>query len=267
MPRLSANLTLMFPELPFLDRLAAAAEQGFRAVEWMFSYEIPAEEIRDRLRRLELEVVLINAPAGDWEGGERGLAGLPGREKEAHESARCAIAYAQTIGCRRVHVMAGKRDESVPRNAQLDTMVANVCMAADIAAPAGVSIMIEPLNRSVDMPGYLLAGSFEGMEIIERAARPNVLLQYDVYHMQVTEGDLMRTMKHLLPQIGHIQIADNPGRNEPGTGEINYPNLLAALDSLGYEGWVGCEYRPKDDTVAGLGWAQPYLGSHRESVS
>ncbi len=254
----------MFADLPFLDRITAAAEQGFRAVEWMFSYDTPAERVRERLRALELEAVLINAPAGDWEGGERGLAGLPGREQETLESARQAIAYAQAIGCSRVHVMAGKCDELVPRAVQIGTMVNNVRVAADLAAKAGVSIMIEPLNRSVDMPGYLLAGSAEGVEIVEKVGRPNVRLQYDVYHMQIVEGDLIRTITRLIPLIGHIQIADNPGRNEPGTGEINYSYLFATLDALGYEGWVGCEYRPKGDTAAGLSWARRYLPLRRE---
>ena len=259
MPKLAANLTLMFPDLPFLDRLEAAAHAGFKGVEWMFSYDTPAPVVRESLDAHGLQSVLINAPPGDWAGGDRGLAGLPHRVDEARASVATAIDYARAIGCPRVHVMAGLRDEAVDRGAQVDTMVALLREASDMAAPHGITLMVEPLNRHVDMPGYLLAGSVEGMEVVDRADRDNVKLQYDVYHMQIVEGDLARTIERLLPRIGHMQIADNPGRHEPGTGEIAYDWLLGKIDALGYDGWVGCEYRPIGDTVAGLGWASGYL--------
>ena len=259
MPRLAANLTLMFPDLPFLDRLDAAAAAGFKAVEWMFSYDTPAEVVRGKLDAFGLQSVLINAPPGDWAGGDRGLAGLPGRVEEARASVATAIDYAAAIGCPRIHVMAGLRDESVDRSVQVDAMVDLLREASDRAKSHGITLMVEPLNRTVDMPGYLLAGSVEGMEVIDRVDRDNVKLQYDVYHMQIVEGDLARTIERLLPRIGHMQIADNPGRHEPGTGEIAYHWLLPHIDALGYDGWIGCEYRPAGDTVAGLGWAAGYL--------
>jgi hydroxypyruvate isomerase len=262
-PQLSANLTLMFSDLPFLERLDAAARAGFSAVEWMFSYDTPAAMVRAKLDALALQAVLINAPAGDWAGGDRGLAGLTGRINESRESVNAAIEYAKAIGCPRIHVMAGKRELSVERAAQIDTLVMNLRQAADQAQEHGITIMVEPLNRQVDMPGYLVAGSSEGMEVIERVERDNVRFQYDVYHMQIVEGDLARTIERLLPRIGHIQIADNPGRHEPGTGEIAYDWLLEHIDGLGYKGWVGCEYRPLGETVRGLGWASRYLTPRR----
>jgi hydroxypyruvate isomerase len=265
LPRLAANLTLMFPDLPFLDRLDAAAAAGFKGVEWMFSYDTPAEVVRGKLDALGLRSVLINAPPGDWAGGDRGLAGLPGRVEEAKASVATAIDYARAIGCPRVHVMAGLRDVEFDRAVQIETMVMLLREASDLAAPHGITLMVEPLNRTVDMPLYLLEGSEEGMEIIDRVDRANVNLQYDVYHMQIVEGDLARTIERLLPRIGHMQIADNPGRNEPGTGEIAYRWLLPKIDAIGYDGWIGCEYRPVGDTVAGLGWAAEYLKSGSKS--
>lgn len=260
MPRLAANLTLLFSDLPFLERLDAAAAAGFKGVEWMFSYDTPAEQVRERLNRLGLTPVLINLPAGDWAGGDRGLAGIPERIDEQRAALDRAIAYARVIGCCKLHAMAGVVPAGADRARHLDAFVSNLREAADAAAGDGIDVMVEPLNRTVDVPGYLIAGSGEGMEVIERVDRPNVRLQYDVYHMQIVEGDLARTIERLLPHIGHIQIADNPGRNEPGTGEINYPWLFDRIEALGYDGWIGCEYRPKGATLDGLGWATRYLG-------
>src|SRR4051794_7033870 len=192
----------MFPDVPFLDRLEAAAAAGFSAVEWMFSYDTPAAVVREQLDRLGLQPVLINAPPGNWEGGDRGLGGSPDRVAEARASVATAIDYARAIGCPRIHVMAGKRDEAVDRSVQIDAMVDLLREASDEAKPHEIMLMVEPLNRDVDMPGYLLAGSIEGMEIIERVDRDNVRLQYDVYHMQIVEGDLARTIERLLPRIG-----------------------------------------------------------------
>jgi hydroxypyruvate isomerase len=262
-PRLSANLTFLFAELPFLERLDAAAEAGFAGVEWMASYDIPAAAVRARLDALGLQVVLINAPAGDLAKGDRGLAGLPDRIEESRASIATAIDYARVIGCPRIHVMAGVRDDRVERSVQIGTMIANLGEAADQARPHGISIMVEPINRQIDMPGYLISGSREGMEVVDRVGRDNVRLQYEVYHMQIVEGDLARTIERLLPRIGHMQIADNPGRHEPGTGEIAYDWLLGTIDALGYDGWVGCEYRPVAGTVEGLGWAAKYLRDRR----
>jgi hydroxypyruvate isomerase len=259
LPKLAANLTLMFPDLAFLDRIEAAARAGFKGVEWMFSYDTPADVVRGKLNALGLQPVLINAPPGDWAGGDRGLGGLPDRIDEARASIDTAIDYALQIGCPRIHVMTGKRDEAVTRPAQIDLLTENLRYASDRAGAHGITIMVEPLNRHVDMPGYLLAGSDEGMEVIEAVGRDNVKLQYDVYHMQIVEGDLARTIERLLPRIGHMQIADNPGRHEPGTGEIAYDWLLGKIDALGYDGWIGCEYRPIGDTVAGLTWAAKHL--------
>jgi len=257
---LAANLTLLFSDLPFLERLDAAAAAGFKGVEWMFSYDTPADQVRDRLDRLGLTPVLINLPAGDWAGGDRGLAGVPDRIDEQRAALDQALTYARTIGCRKLHAMAGVVPKDADRERHIDTFVSNLREAADAAAGDGIDIMVEPLNRSVDVPGYLIAGSVEGMEVIERVDRPNVRLQYDVYHMQIVEGDLARTIERLLPHIGHIQIADNPGRNEPGTGEINHPWLFDRLEAIGYDGWIGCEYRPRGATLDGLGWATRYLG-------
>jgi hydroxypyruvate isomerase len=259
LPKLAANLSFLFPDLPFLDRIEAAARAGFEAVEWAFAYDTPAAAVREKLDAHGLKTVLINAPPGDLAAGDRGLAGLPGRAEEARASVATAIDYARTIGCPRVHVMAGVRDETVDRAVQIEAMVSLLREASDQAGPHGIMLMVEPINRRVDMPGYLVAGSVEGIEVVDRVDRDNVKLQYDVYHMQIVEGDLARTIARLLPRIGHMQIADNPGRSEPGTGEIGYNWLLPKIDALGYDGWIGCEYRPAGDTVAGLGWASAYL--------
>jgi hydroxypyruvate isomerase len=254
---------MLFAELAFLDRFDAARAAGFAGVEWIGSYDIPPERVRERLDALGLEAVLINTPFGDLARGDRGLAGLPDRVAEARAALASAIDYAAAIGCRRVHVMAGMRDERFARAAQVETMVDNLRDAADRAAAANITLLVEPLNRKIDMPGYLLSGSAEGMEVVERVGRDNVRLQYDVYHMQIMEGDLARTIERLLPWIGHVQIADHPGRHEPGSGEIGYDWLLRRIDALGYDGWVGCEYRPLGETRAGLGWAAPYLPAGR----
>lgn len=259
MTRLAANLSMLFSELPFLDRIDAAAAAGFDGVEWMFSYEVPAEQVRDRLDRNGLTSVLINMPAGDWSAGERGLAGLPGRREEFEAGMALARDYALVLDCQRIHVMAGLCPDPAERPAYIETYVSSLQYAADCLAGTGIEVMIEPINRKHDMPGYLVAGSDEGVAMLERIGRDNVRLQYDIYHMQITEGDLLRTIQRLLPYIGHIQIADNPGRNEPGTGEIAFERLLPAIDALGYAGWIGCEYRPRSSTTEGLGWASNFL--------
>ncbi|HZV19520.1 MAG TPA: 2-oxo-tetronate isomerase [Sphingobium sp.] len=259
MPRLAANLSLMFTELPFLDRFAAAADAGFGAVEFMFPYDWDPGQIAARASAQHLDTVLFNCPAGDWAAGERGIAALPDRIAECRDGVARAVDYARALGCSKLHLLAGVVPPGADRAQMHDVFVDNVRYAADLVAGDGIEILLEPINRRVDIPGYLHGSTAETMAIIERVARPNVRLQYDVYHMQIVEGDLIRHIEALIDRIGHVQIADNPGRAEPGTGEINIHAILRRLDALGYAGHVGCEYRPAAGTVAGLGWAAPYL--------
>ena len=259
MIQLAANLSTLFTELPFLDRFAAAAAAGFRAVECQFPYEAPPEEVAVRLRDHGLQWVLFNAPPGNAAAGERGIASLPGREREFDEGIERAARYAELGQCAKVHVMAGLLPSGADRSEHLERYVASIARAADRLAVAGVTVMIEPINTRVDVPGYLLDGTALALDCIAKAGRSNVRLQYDVYHMQIMEGDLMRSIERLLPHIGHIQIADNPGRHEPGTGEIAFERLLPHIDAIGYQGHVGCEYLPAGGTAAGLGWARLWL--------
>jgi hydroxypyruvate isomerase len=257
--RLAANLSMMFTEVPFLERFAAAAQAGFRGVEYLFPYDVPAEEIRERLERHGLSQVLFNFPAGDWARGERGIAALPERVDEFRSGVANALHYARATGCRKLHVMPGKLPAGADRETYLDTFVANLIFAADATVADAIDLMIEPINTRVDIPGYLLDRTDLAMQLIARAARPNIRLQFDLYHVQIMEGDLTRSIARLLPSIGHIQLADNPGRNEPGTGEINFDWLLQRIDALGYPGWIGCEYKPRGPTAAGLAWAERFL--------
>ena len=261
MIKLAANLSMLFQDRPFLDRFDAAADAGFRGVEYLFPYEAPAKIIADKLRARDLTQVLFNTPAGDWAAGERGLGALPGRVEEFRDGVQRALEYARALGCKKLHTMAGIPPSSVDP-AEADRIFSeNVAYAARAAAEHGIEILLEPINSRIDMPGYFLNRSRQAVAIIEHLGLPNVRLQFDIYHMQIMEGDLARSMQTLKAHIAHVQVADNPGRNEPGTGEINYPWLLHHLDSIGYAGWVGCEYRPKGDTVAGLGWAKDYFES------
>jgi len=254
MPRLAANLSTLFTELPLQQRWAAAAAAGFAAVECQFPYAVPAAEVAASLHDLRLQQVLINTPPGA-QAGDRGLAGQPQRQQEFRDGLQQAVEYAVAIGCPRIHVMAGMRPPDLPVDIAMDQFVSNLVYAAQLCAPLGITALIEPINTRVDVPGYLLHSTADALECLRRAAQPNLRLQYDVYHMQIMEGDLLRSLRRLLPHIGHIQIADNPGRHEPGTGEINYGFLLRELDVLGYDGWVGCEYSPSTNTQASLGWA------------
>jgi hydroxypyruvate isomerase len=257
MPRFSANLTLMFGEVPFLDRFAAAARAGFRAVEFVSPYDFPADEVEARLRAHELSVSVFNLPPGDWAKGERGIACLPDRVEEFAAGIDRALAYARRLGCDRLHAMAGIRPAGVPDAELRRTYVANLRRAADALRREGMTLLVEAINTR-DIPGYYLTTSRQAIEILDDVGAPNLLFQYDVYHLQIMEGDLAPTLERLLPRIGHVQIADTPGRHEPGTGEINYPFLFRHLDRLGYRGWVGCEYKPLAATEAGLGWMTPY---------
>ncbi|MCH8498340.1 MAG: hydroxypyruvate isomerase [Marinobacter sp.] len=253
MPRFAANLTMLFNELPFPERFAAARAAGFTGVEYLFPYAWPAELLQQQLRSQGLTQVLFNLPPGDWDAGERGIACLPGREDEFRQGVEQAIAYARVLGCQQVNCLAGLCPEG-QQDTGWDTLLANVRYASKRLADAGLRLLVEPINSTVDMPGFLLDTSAKGEQLLDQVDSDNLRLQYDLYHMQIMEGDLIRTLQRLLPRIGHIQFADNPGRHEPGTGEINYPAVFAALDDMGYSGWVSAEYRPATTTAASLGW-------------
>jgi hydroxypyruvate isomerase len=259
MIRLSANLTMLFTELPLLDRFDAAAAAGFKAVECVDPFSETAEAIAERLDRNDLEFALFNMPPGDWGKGDRGYAADPDRVVEFARSIETTRAYALATGCRTVHLMAGKVPTGANRPVWRKTLENNIRLAADSLIRDGLTLVLEPINSRVDIPGYYYDTSRAALDIIAAVDRPNVKLLYDVYHMQIMEGDLARTIEQYLPQIGHIQIADNPGRHEPGTGEIAYPWLLERLDTLGYGGWIGCEYQPSGDTIDSFAWAEPYL--------
>jgi hydroxypyruvate isomerase len=265
-PRLAANLSWLFTELPLIERFAAAAEAGFRAVEMLFPYELPATSVRAQLDAHDLALVLLNLPPGDWAAGERGLAALPGREADFAAALRTALAYAHVCGTQRVHAMAGNVPPGADRTAFLETYVANLRHAARSAAAEGMTVLIEPLN-AIDNPGYFLRTTTQALAIIDRVGEPNLALQLDLYHTQVSEGDLERRIRALAGRYAHVQIAGNPHRNEPDSGEVRYDYLLEVLDAIGYAGWVGCEYRPRGETGAGLGWTRRYLGAGGEAFS
>jgi hydroxypyruvate isomerase len=256
-PRFAANLSMMFNEHPFLDRFDAAAKAGFTAVEFLFPFDYPAVELKRRLDANGLTQVLFNMPPGDWSKGERGLSALPGRQSEFKEGVKRALDYAATLECRRVHCMAGIVPPEVPFATAAAVYAANLSWAAEQARPAGVKLVIEPINHR-DMPGYFLNTQAQGAAIVEAIGRDRLGLQFDVYHVQVTEGDITKRMEQFMPVIEHMQVADVPARNEPGTGEIGWEFVFRRIDELGYMGWVGCEYRPAGDTVAGLGWRQKF---------
>lgn len=257
MPRFAANLSMMFTEVPFLDRFAAAAAAGFGGVEYLFPYDHPAEAVRDALNAAGLEQALFNLPPGDFAQGERGLAALPGREAEFKESVAKALHYADVIGAKRLHCMAGLVPADADMARRADTYVANLAYLAEAAAPLGITIVIEPINtRSI--PGYFLNYQRDGRRYIERVGAANLKLQFDFFHCQIMEGDLAMHLEEFIGVIDHVQVAGVPERHEPDTGEINYPYLFAHLDRLEYRGWVGCEYQPKGRTEDGLGWFEPY---------
>jgi hydroxypyruvate isomerase len=255
MPKFAANLTMLFNEVDFLARFEAAAKAGFRGVEYLFPYPFPKDALADELARHGLTQVLHNLPAGDWAKGERGIAAIPGRESEFRDGVGLALSYAKALGCRQLNCLVG----IPPRNAEPDkvraTLVANLRFAARELERAGVKLLVEPCN-AYDIPGFYLSRSAETLELFAEVGEPNLWLQYDVYHMQRMEGELTATITRLLPRIAHVQIADNPGRNEPGTGEINYDFLFRRLGEIGYDGWIGCEYKPRTTTLDGLGWLE-----------
>lgn len=254
MPRFSANLSMLFQEYGFLDRFDAAARAGFEAVEYVSPYEYPADEIAARLRRAGLRQVLFNLPVGDWAAGERGIAALPDRIGEFRLGVDRAAGYAQALGCRQVNCLAGISPAGA-RRADLEAVfIENLRYAAKRLGEAGIRLLIEPINDKVDMPGFFLTRSGQALDIIDKVGAPNLFLQYDIYHMQIMEGDIARTIEANLARIAHIQFAGHPGRHEPYVGEIDYPFLFGHLDRIGYAGWVGAEYRPHGRTEDGLGW-------------
>lgn len=251
MPRFAANLSMLFTELPFERRFQAAADAGFEAVEFLFPYAYAAAEIAGWRGSAAVELALFNLPPGDWDAGERGLAALPGRRREFEEAVGAALRYADILGVRRLHVMAGiaEPDSRLHREAYL----ASLDFAAEAAKAQGVTLLVEPINRR-DMPGYFLNDFGLAVELLEELDRENVRLQFDVYHRQMLHGDVLTALEKMLPLIGHVQIASVPGRNEPGSGELDDFKVLRRLDDLGYDGFVGCEYRPMASTPAGLEW-------------
>ena len=253
MPRFAANLSMMYPEHAFVDRFAAAARDGFRAVEFLFPYDFPAATIAKALHDSGLQQVLFNAPPGDFAGGERGIASLKGREEEFRSGFARALDYAAALGCPRVHVMAGLVPAGADRAAMRRLYVGHLAWAAERAASAGVDVLIEPINTR-DIPGYFLNRQDEAHAVCAEVGAANLKVQMDLYHCQIVEGDLAVKVKRYLPGVGHMQIAGVPERHEPDLGEVHYPYLFDVLDTNGYDGWVGCEYRPRAGTSAGLGW-------------
>jgi hydroxypyruvate isomerase len=258
MPHFNANLSMMFHEHDFLDRFGAAAKAGFQGVEFLFPYKYSLSDLKEALETNQLTQVLFNLPPGDWEKGERGMCCHPNRQNEFRESVEIALEYATGLGCQQIHAMAGIKPEGISLEVLFETYVENLRYAAQLCEHQNVRLLIEAIN-SRDMPGYFLNKSAQAFSVIEQIGASNLWFQYDIYHMQIMEGDLSPTITKLLPRIAHFQIADTPGRHEPGTGEINYPFLFSKLDKLGYEGWVGCEYRPISGTLEGLSWASNWL--------
>ncbi len=255
MPRFAANLTMLFTEVPFLDRFERAAKAGFTAVEFLFPYAFATADIQARLRDNGLKLVLHNLPAGDWDAGERGIACLPGREAEFRAGVAKAIEVGSALGVPQVNCLAGKAPAGADDALLRRTFVENLRFAAAALKEAGIRLVIEPINN-YDIPGFWLNKTDKALSVMDEVGSDNLFLQYDIYHAQRYEGELAATLARHLARIGHIQLADNPGRNEPGTGEINYAFLFRHLDRIGYTGWIGCEYKPATTTEAGLGWLE-----------
>ena len=253
MPQFAANLTMLFNEHDFLDRFGAAAKAGFKAVECQFPYAHGSDELARSLRASGLRQVLHNLPAGNWEAGDRGMACDPQRVDEFRAGVARGIEYAQVLGVRQLNCLAGKAPAGVPDAVLRQTLVDNLRHAAEQFQQAGLRLLVEPIN-SFDIPGFYLNRTQQAVDILDEVGADNAFVQYDIYHAQRMEGELAATMQKHLARIGHLQLADNPGRNEPGTGEINYAFLFAHLDRIGYDGWIGCEYKPATTTEAGLGW-------------
>ena len=258
MVRFAANLTMMFNEVDFLDRFEAAASAGFKGVEYLFPYDYEPAELVEKLEEHGLAQVLHNLPAGDWAAGERGIACHPDRVGEFQDGVGKAIEYANALNCPQVNCLAGIAPDGVTAEELESTIASNLKFAADHLRAAGIRLVIEPIN-TIDIPGFMLNYPEQARDLIERVGSDNLYLQHDLYHMQIMQGDLARNIERNMDIIRHVQIADNPGRHEPGTGEINYSYLFGYLDEIGYDGWIGCEYVPATTTDEGLTWIRPYL--------
>jgi hydroxypyruvate isomerase len=258
MPRFAANLSMMFNDVPFLDRFEAAAKAGFTSVEFLFPYDHPAEEVGKRLKANGLTQALFNLPPGNWDAGEKGFAALPERFDDLKQSLETALPYAKTTGVKRLHLMAGIASRSEPK--AVEHFYKSVAWAAEFFAPHGLDVVIEPINAR-NVPGYFLNDFGFARDLINELKIPNLKLQFDIYHCQIIHGDVTMRLREMMPIIGHVQIASIPSRNEPDGEELSYPFLFAELDRLGYEGFVGCEYNPRGKTTDGLGWFKPYAGA------
>lgn len=258
MPKFSANISFLYADLPFLDRFAAAAKDGFQAVEYVGPYDLPAAEVAAALNTHGLTQALFNLPAGNWDAGERGIGCHGDRVAEFQAGVMTAIRYGQALGCTRINCLAGIAQAGTSVEDRDAILVDNLKYAATRLADAGITLLLEPINLR-DIAGFHVSTTDHAERLLDAVGSDNLLIQYDIYHTQVMQGDLIPTYARLKDRIGHVQIADNPGRHEPGTGEINYPFVFSELDRLGYDGWIGCEYKPRSGTTAGLGWMKPYL--------
>ncbi len=255
--KFAANLSMLFTELDFMKRFSAASDAGFEGVEYLFPYDFSADEIAQQLKNNKLTQVLFNLPSGDWDAGERGIACHPDRVEEFQASVDKAIIFAHKLNCNKINCLAGIQPKNVTTQQAHDTLILNLRFAAEKLHMANIEFVFEAIN-TLDIPGFFVTGTKQAHKIILEVNHPNITMQYDIYHMQIMEGDLARTMENNLSTIGHIQLADNPGRHEPGTGEINYDFLFQHLKNISYEGWVGCEYKPKTNTFDGLSWLKSY---------
>lgn len=258
MPRFSANISILYADVPFLDRFGSAVRDGFPAIEYVGAYDHPVETVAETLSMHGLQQALFNLPAGDWAGGERGIGCLPDRVEEFQNGVAKAIEYGKATACPKINCLAGKAPANADPAALEATLVENLKYAAPRLADAGIKLLIEPINQR-DIPGFFVSTTDHAERLIDKVGSDNLFIQYDFYHMQVMQGDLMPTFERLQDKIAHVQIADNPGRHEPGTGEIHYPFIFNELDRLGYDGFVGCEYIPAASTNAGLGWMKPFV--------
>jgi hydroxypyruvate isomerase len=265
MPQFAANLSMLWNELPFLDRFAAAARAGFKAVEFLFPYDFAADELAQRLKQHQLQLVLHNMPPGDWAAGERGTASWPGREVEFRAGVAKALQYATALGTPNLHCMAGIPPKGVSEVQARATLVGNLRFAAAEAQRHGIRLLLEPIN-SFDMPGFFINRPRQAIALMDEVGSDNLFLQYDIYHAQRMEGELANTIKDLLPRIAHMQLADTPGRHEPGTGEINYRYLFDTIDALGYRGHIGCEYKPRDAGPGGTDKGLTWLAEHGHAL-
>lgn len=260
MPKFAANITMLYQDLDFLDRFGAAKAAGFSGVEYLFPYAFEKDALAEQLSIHGLTQALHNLPGGDWDAGDRGLAIFKERQGEFQDGVGRAVEYAKALGCKQLNCLAGIQPEGSDPGVLTETYVGNLRFAAEQLSAEGIKLLIEPINTR-DIPGFFLNRTQQALDIIAQVGSDNVWLQYDIYHMQIMEGDLAPTIETHLPRIAHMQLADNPGRHEPGTGEINYPFLFDFIDKAGYDGWIGCEYIPAAGTTEGLGWYEPYAVS------